>query len=292
MLGESFPFKFNRINVTPFCTISWEQDYAVPGVTNLSWIEKAWMVDINNTSQPKPIFPLEAVRDLERTSYQYGRPGQVCWLPNDQLMYGTWGAAPNNSGQSNPGPNVVYTQPLGALTTPANPISQIKDSNGNLQVLTTFGTCGSTQPTWPAAGAPVGTTTIDGTCIWTVVDPKGQGFRLSPLPPQSGVVYQINVVGQMKPPAFTSFSQTLEPIPDEYAPHFKAGFVAYCYRHSPDPKVRGKFQDEFKLWIASLAKAVRKGDRERDNAGFYPDRSVVESGAYYNIGPAWPYGVY
>lgn len=306
MLSRAFPFKFNRVTVAgqqtiSFLTISWQADYALPGlsaVNNLAWVEKAWLIDINNTSQPKPIFPLEAVRDLERTSYQFGRPGQVCWEYNDQLVYGVWGGAINNSGQSNPGPNVVYTQPLGAITTPANPITQIRDGNNNLWVLTTFGTCGSTQPSWPTtpvyptinSPSTVATTVADGACVWTAVNPKGQGFRLNPLPPQTGVVYEVDIIAQMKPPTFTTLGQTLEPIPDEFADVFMDGFVAHCYEHSADPKIRAKFKDQWGLWQASMAELFQMNDRERDNAGFYPDRGVVDGGGFANIGPAWPYG--
>lgn len=313
IIAPEFPWKWNRFNPTAFFTISWQQDYASLGtgagygtqnygqggygagsMTGMAWIEHCWIIDINNTAQPKPIWPLEAVRDLERTSFQFGRPGAICWLPNDQLVYGTWGANTtpnaNNTGQSNPGPNVVYTNPSGATQTPSNPITQIIDTNGNIQVLTTFGTCGAVQPTWPAAAAQPGTTTTDGTCIWTIADPKGQGFRVSPVPPQTGIVYLVNPVGQLRPPQFTTLAQTLEPIPDDFASYFRAGFVAYCYRHSPDPRVRAKFDVEYKLWIASLIEALKKGDRERDSAGFYPTSDIMGGASAWPLGPAWPYG--
>ena len=290
MIARSFPWKWNRQQVPPFYTISWQQDYASPA-TNVKWLENCWIIDINNTALPKPIWDLEAVRDLKRISYQYGRPGQVCWLPNDQLVYGTWGGGnTSNTGAIQPGPNVVYTPPLGASQTPSNPIAQVKDTNGNLQVLTVFGTTGSTQPAWPAAGAAPGTTTADGTCTWTVVDPKAQGFRLNPVPPQSGVVYQVNIVAQNKPPQFTSLSQFLAPVPDDYAPYFRQGFITHCYRHSPEQKIRAKFVDEYKLWMQSLADATGDADRERDSSGFYPDKSIMDQLYGVNWGPAWPYG--
>lgn len=292
MLGYPFNWKWNRQNVTPFYTISWQQDYATP-TTNLKWLEHTWVIDINNTAIPKPIWWLESVRDLERTSYQYGRPGQICWLPNDQLVYGTWGGGnTSNTGATQPGPNSVYTQPLGAQYTPSNPIAQVKDPNGNLQVLTTFGTTGSSAPSWPSVNASPGTVTVDGTCRWTVVDPKAQGFRINPIPPQSGVVYQINVVGQIIPPVFLSLAQTLAPIPDDYAVYFKRGFLAKCYEHSPEMRIRSKAVDEQKLWIAALMQAAGSADRERDSAGFYPDRSVMDQNYGINWGPAWPWGTW
>src|SRR5260370_6221758 len=93
-----------------------------------------------------------------------GRVAKICWLPNDQLQYGVWGQAQSASvsGLNNPGPNVAYTNPLGATQTPDNPTTQIIDTNGNLQILTRYGTCGSSQPSWPVANSAACTGTTDG----------------------------------------------------------------------------------------------------------------------------------
>lgn len=293
LLAQRFNWKWNRFLPKPFYTISWQQDYAQLSLSTLAWIEHCPIVDINNTAFPKPIWFLEAVRDLEQTSAQYQRPGKICWLPNDQLVYGTWGGG----GPSNPGPNTVYTNPLGAVQNPTNPFIQIKDTNGNLQLLTTYGTTGGTQPTWPAANSAEGTTTADGTVVWTVVNPKGQGFRVSPLPPQQGVVYQINPVCQLRPPVFSATSnnsnplgQTLEPIPDDFAKYFRDGFVAYCYRSSREADVRAKHVDAQAAWFQSLEMAKEAGDRELEDKGFYPDRGVMDYGPGYPVGAANPYG--
>lgn len=290
MVSDTMNWKWNRANATPFYTTSWQQDYAQNN-TNLKWIEHCWAIDINNTALPKPIYFLEAVRDLERTFAQYGRPGQICWLPNDQMVYGTWGAGnTSNAGPQNPGPLSVYTQPLGSPTTPSNPITQVIDTNGNFQVLTTYGTTGATQPSWPSANAAAGMTTADGSCVWTVVDPKGEGFRLNPIPPLTGVVYQINPVCQKKPVQFTTMSQTLDPIPDDYAKYFRQGFVAYCYRHSKESDVREKFPVEQALWMEGMKlEAITSANREKTNPGFYPDQSVMAPSVNLSLGPAWPY---
>lgn len=278
-------WKWNRFNVPVFYTNSWQQDYA-SNTSTLAWLEHGFMVDINNSAYPKPVYPIEVVRDLEKTSGQFGRCGQVCWLPNDQLIYGTWGAG----GPQNPGALQTITNPLGAVTTPTNPLTQVIDTNGNFQVVTTYGTTGASLPSWPSANAAVGTITNDGSVRWTVVDPKGQGFRVNPLPPQSGVVFQMNLVGQMRQPLFTSPAQTLEPMTDDFSPYFKQGFVAHCYRRSPNPATRAKFAQEWQLWMDGMLSAVREADRERDSAGFYPSQGIMDSGYYGNIGPANPYG--
>src|SRR5581483_2159084 len=235
--GQPFNWKWNRFNVKPFPTISFQQDYFVPDVVNLGWLESAWASNINQTSVPKTKIQLEVARDLEVTDIQTGYPGKICWIPNDQCQIGKWGQSPlgptvgNPSGQTNvagigasgiqnPGPNVVYTNPIGSLQTPINATTCIADSNGNLWVLTTFGTCGSSEPLWPANPqyptlknpSTPSTTVADGTCVWTAINPKGQGFRLNPVPPQTGLVWLIQPVAQMRVPIFTSLTQTLEPV--------------------------------------------------------------------------------
>jgi hypothetical protein len=214
------------------------------------------------------------------------------WLPNSSLYYGTWGAS--NSGNAtlgnNPGPNVVITNPLGQNSMPNNPVLQVRDPNGNLQVVTTYGTCGSGTPSWPVASSPAGTTTTDGTVTWTVVDPTGQGIRVDPVPSQSGVVWQFNLIGQVKPLRFTTLDQTLDPIPDEFEPHFRALFIAQCYRYSPEAKIRAKFPLEWQMAKESLQLARSKSDRERDEVGFVPAQGIMTGGLGSGwMGGAWPY---
>lgn len=305
--GQPYNWKWNRFNLPAFPTISLQQDYFIPNLNNLGWMESAWAVNINQTSQPKQKIPLEVHKDLLPTYYQTGYPGKISWLPNKILMTGTWGAdplgptegnpsgqttvvGPNESGQQNPGPNVIYTSPLGTLQTPINASTCITDPNGNLWALTTFGTCGSTQPTWPSSPAyptyrqptTVATTVTDGTCTWTAINPNGQGIRLNPIPPQTGVVWLIIPVGQMRAPRFFNLSQYLNPIPDDFEWAFKQGFFAECYRRSPDPKIYNKYATQRQLWLDALDKAVRQADREMDDFGFYPTSMVINITVTYH----------
>lgn len=292
IIAQVFNWKWNRAKYPVFYTNSWQQDYAT-NMVNCGWLENGVIVDINNTAQPKPIYPLEVVKDLPMTSNQYGRPGQVCWFPNDQLQYGTW-----------PGAEQTYTQPLGATTVPGNPITQIQDSNGNFWVVTTYGITGSTEPSWPTSlayptqGSPTttATTVTDGSVVWTALNPKGQGVRCNPIPPQTGMIYQFNLFYQYRPFAFsnglfTAFNQTLEPIPDDFVKYFKDGFVAFAYNHSSDKGLRGKFQDQYNLWKKSLMDAKTQGDRERENYGFYPTNGIMQGSGNIYPGPAYPFGL-
>lgn len=313
--GEPFNWKWNRINVPSFPTIGLQQDYFVPGVVNVGWLETTFGVNINQAAVPKQKYTLEVKRDLDVSYEISGYPAKICWIQNDQCQAGTWGANPqgptaasssgsttagtNPSGLQNPGPGVIYTNPIGALQCPLNATTCIADPNGNLWVLTTYGTCGNTQPTWPPtpvyptyqSPSITATTVADGTCVWTAINPKGQGFRLYPVPPQSGVVMQINPVAQMRIPVFKSVSQTLEPVPDDLVSYFKQGFFAECYRRNPDPKIRAKYIEEQALWMKALDKAVRQGSREQDDFGFYPGAGVMDTGfSFYGNRPDRPYG--
>lgn len=289
-----FPWKWNRVQPAPFWTNSWQQDYASRISPNtLGWLQDGVAIDIFNTAQPKPEFGLEVVRDLSTTGAQFGRPQQVCWLYNKDLQYGVWGGDISTVvGPPNPAASSVYTNPLGAASTPANPIMQIIDVNGNYLLLTGYGVEGSTAPLAAAAATPgtVATPGAGATTQWTVVDPYGPGFRLSPRPPQTGVTWTISLVGQKRPVRFTTLQQTLDPLPDDFAVYFKEGFIVHCYRHSPELRIRGKFQDEFKLWMQGLQEALGKADKEREPYGFYPDTTVMDhQGSGGPIGPAWPW---
>lgn len=314
MLSPNFNFKFNRIPSLPFFyTNSYQQDYGL-NVVNLGWLEYGVLLDINNTSTPQPIWPLETVKDLPQTSAQYAMPGQVSWMYNDQLTYATWGASNASNGSTagtwpNPQPLQPISTPLGVTSMPNNPLTQCVDANGLFWVVTTYGVTGSVNPfqtglsngytltpTFPTQSSPTTTATIvqDGTVQWTALNPKGQGVRCNPLPPQTGNVYQFRIVGQYRPFAFsngpfTRLDQTIDPIPDDFAKYFRDGFVAMGYAYSPDTKVRGKFQDMYNIWKASLVAAKIQGDRERENNGFYPSRGLLQGGYDNYVGPANPY---
>jgi len=314
--AQPYNWKWNRYNLPPFVVNSLQQDYFIPGLINIGWLESAWAVDINQTSLPKQKIPLEVDKDLLVTYQQGASTGKVSWLPNSMLMTGTWGAlplgptaqypngqttlvGPNQSGQQNPGPNVVYTNPIGVLRTPYNATTAIKDPYGTLWCLTTYGTCGSVEPTWPIA--PVyptlrnpnllATTVTDGTCVWTAINPFGQGIRISPLPPQAGIVWSIQIVGQMVAPRFFNLTQYLNPIPDTFEWAFKQGFFTQCFRRNPDPKIRARFPQEQQLWLEALDKAVRQADREPDDFGFYVTNIIMDTGWGINpVTPALPFG--
>jgi hypothetical protein len=298
--GVSFPWKFNEFIVPPFYTTSYQQDYAVAGVTTLGWLQSGDCVDINNQALPKTRIQVNVVRQLPRTAaYGYqsnflGAPQfSVCWLDNDQLYYGTWGAGMtgNATTGNNPQANQVIFNPLvGGKSQPNNPITQIQDANGNFLVLTTYGTTGSTAPVLPANSA-AGLTVTDGSVVWTVVDPKGQGFRIFPPPTQSGCLWQFNLRGQSKPPAYlTSLDTLISPIPDEYSHIFRQGFISIAYRYSPEAKVRARYAEEFKLWQLAMADARMQSDRENEAYSFIPVCGIVAPVGCGRVTPGNPWG--
>jgi len=194
---------------------------------------------------------------------------------------------------------------------PINVVTQVQDAFGNFWIVTPsttfnpnggYGTCGNSNPfatnlnpVFPTLASPntVATTVMDGGVQWTAVWPKGQGFRIAPMPSQTGPVWQIAPIGQARIPQFTNLQQILDPIPDDYYRYFKQGFVCYCTNASPDPKVRAKFETAKKLWMESLNQAVNQGSREDDAFGFVPSEAgIMDTGwsTWTGISPMWPYG--
>ena len=380
-----FPWKWNDIFMPQFCTNSYQQDYAGiypngTSVTNLSWLERGIVVDINNTAQPKPYRLVEVGRQLPQatgTIFNSATNSPLFltnWFPNSSLYYGTWGGGQVGSATfgNNPQPGSVYTNPIGVVvqaafwtstaggqitftlnyipnnvtvgsslvianaypvgynnsftvtsvntninqvvvtstTNPgtyqaggtvngtggesqaANPVTQIEDANGNLLVLTQYGTEGTTAPLAPPQSAP-GTTCFGtgATTIWTVVDPNGMGFRIDPVPTQTGVVWQFNLWGQALPIKFTKLSQTLFPLPDQYEPNFRQMFIAQMYRYSSEAKIREKFKTEWQLGIQALNECRTKSDRELEENMFTPQRGILggNRGRSRFIGAAWPF---
>lgn len=361
---QAMGWKWNRTFPTPFLTISWQQDYA-SNALNIGWLENCQAIDVNNTTVPKPAIDVYAVKDLTVTNV-VAYPKYICWLPNYQLMYGSWGSAALNNtfGLTNPGPGVVYTNPFGQNKTPSNPITQIQDSNGNYWILTTYGTCGTYNPfaavitatavssnvatitaanqyvtgqqvimaglttniwlngqtltiasssssqftanathtnygstsdsgtaslmtSYPTYANPftLSTLAVDGSCLWTAVNPQAQGFRIGPIPSQTGRVWGIRPVAQTKPqpysalPTGAGLEQFISPIPDELYTYFLDGFKILNGMNATDTKVRAKYQSMYPLWIQSLDNCIRTGNREPDNFMFMPTSAIQQ--------PAW-----
>jgi hypothetical protein len=110
------------------------------------------------------------------------------------------------------------------------------------------------------------------------------------MPPQQATVYQVNVVAQMKAPVpFKTMQDLINPIPDDYANWFRAGFYVYCHKYSPNPKLRELFPKLQGSWLAAMDEAMKQGDREQTDSGFIPDRSCVAPQGGIDIGPANPY---
>ena len=179
-----------------------------------------------------------------------------------------------------------------AASQPANPITQIVDANGNFLLLTTYGVEGTAAPLAAINANPGGVVSGTGaTTQWTVLDPNGLGIRILQVPSQTGVVWQFNIIGQKSPVIFTSLQQLLTPLPDKYEPFFRAGFIAQCYRYSPEAKIRAKFEAEWAMWTRSLQSLRETQDRELEEYQFVPERSIMSRGTSQNRfeGGAWPF---
>lgn len=296
--GQRNNWKWNRMNVVPnpvgvlspigpFCTFltnAFQQDYAVPGVINVDWLEEAPYVNINQYAQPKQVLWSEIKRNL---SLEY-LPGasmawKICFLPNYLMEYAMWGQniAFQVDGMNSPGPGVEYVNPLQTGTSINNPCTQLRDPNGNYWALTTYGVCGSTIPsfpnpvTYPTLSNPAATasTVNDGTCVWTALNPNGMGFRLHCPPAGNSVTWAFRVIAQTIPQVYTSLGQSLGVIPDDMAHWFRIGFIAKCMEHSPDAKVRAKAmgpEGEIAMWLKAMRNAVQATNREQEDTQLVP----------------------
>lgn len=277
MIAQRYNFKWNSFKLPRFWTNSYQQDYAQISMSGVGWLEHCTGVDINNPIEPKPRCHPKTVRQLGTTSRVAPWVEEICWMYNSQLDQADW-----------PGPNVIYTDPTGLQQTTQQPKNNILDANGNILVLTQYGTTGTSAPA-AASGALPGTVVNDGSCKWTVADPNGMGFRIFPLFPASGRPLRIFTIGQRSAPLFTKLSALLTPIPDDFAGYFRTGFVAFAHKYSADPAKKKDFPMMRMDWEKALTDASKQGDREPDDAAFVPARSVVDPGDRGPIGPGDPY---
>ena len=268
ILAKDNPWKWNSYVAPIFYSQPYQQDYPTSISANtMGWLESATFTDINNP-QGTPQFHvqpiLQCVARLQPT-YQLGVPTQICWIMNRNAQTGAW-----------PGASIVYQNPLvSAGGGPgANPLTAITDTNGNIQVVTTYGTTGTVQPSWPAANAAAGTVTNDGTAQWTVQDPNGIAFRLDAMATYGSNVWQFNVTYQERAPLITTLTQTFAPIPDDLQYLIKQGFLAFCYKKSD----RKTFQVEYAQWLEDIQQALEQTDRETQSFGFYPSDALQRSG--------------
>jgi hypothetical protein len=255
ILQKPFAYKWNRTRPPTFNTNSLQQDYST-SITNLSWLEDCVMTDINSTISPNPVRGVTAVRELLPCSIQ-GTPDEICWVYNSEAIGGTW--VPSMTFVNNLGPGLLMT---------TQPLTQIWDPNGNLQLLTKYGTCGATAPTWKTT---IGQVTNDGSAAWTMLDPNGITFRLSPVALQNGIVWQIQPFYQNKPPVYTLITN-LWGIPDENSNLYEQGFLAYAWDCTED---LSRFEKEYALFQSLIQKAVGAGDREDESFSMSPSKSLT-----------------
>lgn len=284
LIGTRFPWKWNRIKIPPFPLNPYQQDYAA-SVTGIGWLENGLRIDINNSQYPPPTWPVYAVRDLQMENQLGGFPYQYCWFNNCDLEQAAW-----------PGPEVKYIQPIGATTSPENSATDILDANGNILVLSKYGTTGLLPPVAPAWSGPgpqpptwpIGQIITDGTCEWTVLDPNAQGFRFRPMPPAGGNVWLMRLFGQKKAQLFTKMKQFIEPIPDDQSKWFRDGCIAYAHRYSSNPNVKARYVTMRQEWIAAMDAQTKQNDREDESKGFFPDRNIMAPSYVVDPGP-YPY---
>lgn len=292
ILSKANPWKWNAYAAPVFYTQPFQQDYPT-SITQetFGWMMNCVMLDINNpqanTNLPI-ILPIEAVQYILPT-FIAGFPRKLSWVPNSLAQTGTWGGGTAGLA-GNPGPNVAILNPLTSQGggPNSNPVCAITDPNGNIQVVTTYGVCGSTEPTWPAADAAAGTVTADGSVNWTVQDPLGIAWRVDLLGVYGSNVFEVHPIYQAAAPNLTTLKQTFAPIPDFMYYLVQQGFLVYCNKISAP----AQFQEEYAQWEADIQLAMLSSDRERQEFGFYPESSIQGWGPNSGVGTfgyvGWP----
>jgi hypothetical protein len=280
-----------------------QQDY-VSNITDVGWLEDGWIVDINNSTSnanqaPKPIRPLETVRDLPQASFQ-SVPFQVSFIPNADAIFGLWQA------------NTAYGCGYGTAQLPVTPIQQFIDQNGNILFIDSsqlglniespgytgstlippgffpYGTSGSTQPLAPANATP-GTLIKDGTVTWTVADQAGYALRFIPLPALNGLCWYVICRYQAAPPVLPTLQTSLAPITSQYLYLFRAGLRAALTRENN----LAKGQEMYAEWEETLVKAVRGADRQQEDNVLTPNQTILggDWSPYQTLGNAsQPFG--
>lgn len=287
IIAESNPWKWNAQKFPQILTQPYQQDYPTSvSQAKLGWLQSGILVDINNPNQSRAVLPFQAVQNLLPT-FITARPQKGCWITNGIARTATWGG----NGPFDPGPNTLYTNPLvlDGGGPGNNPWTALTDPNGNIQVLTTYGVTGGSQPSWPGPNAGVGTTTNDGSVVWTVQDPNGVALRIDALATFNSPVWAIFMLYQMKPPNITALNQNIFPIPDDLSYLVKAGFLAYCMKQAKPEE----FAVSYAEWLADIQKALGSSDREATEFGFYPAQPIQGGGSEgtgvstYGY-PGWP----
>lgn len=267
MVCERYNWKWNRSTAVPFYTNSYQQDYpqlAQPRGA-IGWGEDGDVVDVNNTLVPKPLNNIKWRRGLSRTNVSRWWPENLCWMYNSDLTLGVW-----------PGPDITYYALLGTSAPGGqNPLMSMLDKNGNILIVTVFGTTGSTAPFLPA-NAQEGAVILDGTVTWTCVSPNSQGFRIDRLPSAAGPTLEILPYYQREPPRFGSMQQLLDPIPDSFSRFFFRGLQSQCLQNSPNPGDMKRGQDMRVEWLNAMLAAKKQGDREVNAYALLPASGVVE----------------
>lgn len=302
VLAENMPWKWNREIWPPFLTVSLQQDY-ISNVTDMGWLEDGWIVDINNSTSnanqaPKPIRPLETVRDIPAASSQ-SVPFQVCFIPNVDAIFGLWQ------------PNTVYGCGYGTQATPVTPIQQFKDTNGNMLFINSanlglniespgytnttilppgffpYGTSGSTQPLAPVNASP-GTLIQDGSVVWTVADPSGYALRFLPLPALNGLTWYVVCRYQAAPPNIPTMDTRLTPIPQQMMYLFRSGVRAALTRENDLAKGDKMYAE----WEETLVRALKAADRQQEEFVFTPNTTILGNdwNSWQTLGAANPFG--
>lgn len=96
--------------------------------------------------------------------------------------------------------------------------------------------------------------------------------RFSPVP--GNYQWTCYLIYQATPPILSDLTNTIAPLPDDYAYIFRQGFLAAALLHADDQRAQSEYQ-KFQLL---MQKALGRADAEDNAESFYPQRSLMMGG--------------
>lgn len=282
-LSAPYDWRFNRINLPPFSTFQYVQDYPVTGAT-------ATVIATNNNNPNAGIAPIgpattsslfptngltwaggvATVTTTVPTTFQAG--SQV--IIANATVNGYNGTFPIASVIS----STQFTYNVGGPLTPSGGPG-IQDINWLERcVLQDFANTSNVKPVHDievVANLPIESIIQPPFKVSFQLEDADSGtvtFRSWPVP--SSQIWTFFIDYQKKPPIKTSLAQTWTPLPDEMSYVIRQGFLAKALLHAEDPRAPVEYQ----RYQAYLLKFLDIKDQEQRHESFFPDRPMLFGG--------------
>lgn len=290
LLGEKFPWKFNRKDMPLLFTTRGKQDYLFAGASAFVLTDaKGVGIELSANNGISVAAGVVTVRTLEAHRFVVG---DVVYLNNVVMSPGT--AANYNSVFTDNGSSSAWT---GGYTVTSVPTSTTftfaavagqnnSDVGGAGTGITDFGWAeGATMVSPADGGSPQGVQYVSAVrklqpsgyvfnpskvCVLSDLGTGVLKVRFFPLPGQS---WAVTIGYQAKAPLFTGLSQTWSPFPDEFSYVYRQMFLAQAFRFANS----ARSEIEYQKAQANIAKALGQDDREDSDEFIVPASPIGDS---------------